>query len=194
MIIIIIIFIIIYIGLVNVCYYTVLILIHRPFIENDSSLLVSQVSLSICSNAAIRCVDIAEKIHSQDPILVTWGFVMYPIFIASLIHVYNAKHPDSIVSDVAKANLFRALNLLRRFSKLSPVANKIYTALYDLAKQYRYLPSCEHDEKDFCKYTATTSTSSACNTVSDLESNALIDWLNSINPSLKTSTKSAGKK
>ncbi|CAO3618900.1 unnamed protein product [Cunninghamella blakesleeana] len=177
-------------GLVNVCYYTVLILIHRPFIVKDSSLLVSQVSLSICSNAAIRCVDIAEKIHSQDPILVTWGFIMYPIFIASLIHVYNAKHPDSIVSDVAKANLFRALNLLKRFNQLSPVAEKIYTALYDLAKQYHYLPCCGHEERDICKYSVSTSTPSACDTVSDLESNALIDWLNSINPSLKTSTKS----
>ncbi|CAO3627843.1 unnamed protein product [Cunninghamella echinulata] len=174
-------------GLVNICYYTVLILIHRPFIEKDPLLLVSQVSLSICSNAAIRCVDIAEKIQSEDSVLVTWGFIMYPIFIASLIHVYNAKHPDSIVSDVAKANLLRALNLLKRFSKLSPIAYKIYTALYDLAKQYRYLPNCGHEENNFCN---TTAASTACHTVSDLESNAVIDWFNSINPSLKSTTKS----
>jgi hypothetical protein len=116
-------------------YCTLLILLHRPFIEKEGQKTrSSQSSLSICTSAATRCVDIAEKMHYRDFLLVSWNFAIYPVFTASLIHIYNAENPDSIVSDVAKSNLIKAACVIKRLSKLSPGAVKLYEILRTLMK------------------------------------------------------------
>lgn len=116
-------------------YCTLLILLHRPFIENDQELhrnKLSSSSLTICTNAATRCIDIAEKMHYRDFLLVSWNFALYPIFTAALIHIYNAASSDSIVSDVAKTNLVRSMAVIRRITKLSPAAGNLYEVLKKL--------------------------------------------------------------
>lgn len=116
-------------------YCTLLILLHRPFIEKEGQKTrSSQSSLSICTSAATRCVDIAEKMHYRDFLLVSWNFAIYPVFTASLIHIYNASNPDSIVSDVAKSNLIKAACVIKRLSKLSCGAVKLYEILRSLMK------------------------------------------------------------
>jgi hypothetical protein len=117
-------------------YCTLLILLHRPFIEKDGSQKTrsSQSSLSICTSAATRCVDIAEKMHYRDFLLVSWNFAIYPVFTASLIHIYNASDPDTIVSDVAKSNLARACAVIKRLSNLSTAASRLYDVLGQLTK------------------------------------------------------------
>lgn len=114
-------------------YCTLLILLHRPFIEKDEDgTRLSMSSLTICTNAATRCVDIAEKMHYRDFLLVSWNFAIYPIFTASLIHIYNAGSTDTIVADVAKANLIRSMSVIKRLSKLSPGACRLYEVLKKL--------------------------------------------------------------
>lgn len=116
-------------------YCTLLILLHRPFIENEQEFQrnkLSSSSLTICTNAATRLIDIAEKMHYRDFLLVSWNFALYPIFTAALIHIYNAASSDSIVSDVAKNNLVRSLAVIRRISKLSSGAGKLYEVLKTL--------------------------------------------------------------
>lgn len=114
-------------------YCTLLILLHRPFIEKDEDgTRLSMSSLTICTNAATRCVDIAEKMHYRDFLLVSWNFAIYPIFTASLIHIYNAGSTDTIVADVAKANLIRSMSVIKRLTKLSPGACRLYEVLKKL--------------------------------------------------------------
>lgn len=117
-------------------YCTLLILLHRPFIEKDGgqNTRSSQSSLSICTSAATRCVDIAEKMHYRDFLLVSWNFAIYPVFTAALIHIYNASNPDSIVSDVAKSNLIKATGVIKRLSKLSTAAGRLYEVLRQLMR------------------------------------------------------------
>lgn len=123
-------------GLMYLCYCTLLILLHRPFIEKDGGQKTrsSHSSLSICTSAATRCVDIAEKMHYRDFLLVSWNFGIYPVFTASLIHIYNATNPDSIISDVAKSNLVKASVVIKRLSKISIGAAKLYDVLDQLTK------------------------------------------------------------
>ncbi len=117
-------------------YCTLLILLHRPFIEKDGGQKTrsSQSSLSICTSAATRCVDIAEKMHYRDFLLVNWNFAIYPVFTAALVHIYNAANPDSIVSDVAKSNLIKATGVIKRLAKLSNGAKRLYEVLRQLMK------------------------------------------------------------
>lgn len=57
--------------------------------------------------------------------MVSWGFALYPVFTAALIHIYNSSNPDSIVSDVAKSNLMRSLAVVDKLCLLSPMASKM---------------------------------------------------------------------
>ncbi|KAI8980552.1 fungal-specific transcription factor domain-containing protein [Pilobolus umbonatus] len=107
----------------------------------------SQSSLSICTSAATRCVDIAEKMHYRDFLLSSWNFAIYPVFTASLIHIYNASNSDSIVSDVAKGNLIKATQVVKRLSKLSTAAGRVYEVLLQLMKVRRISVTGEEEVK-----------------------------------------------
>ncbi|KAI7850219.1 fungal-specific transcription factor domain-containing protein, partial [Circinella umbellata] len=123
-------------GLIYLTYCTLLVLLHRPFIErekkNGHDTRLSMSSLTICTNAATRCVDIAEKMHYRDFMLVSWSFSIYPVFTASLIHIYNAASTDIIVADVAKSNIIKAMGVIKRLSKLSPAAGRLFNILKQL--------------------------------------------------------------
>lgn len=60
--------------------------------------------------------------HYRDFLLISWGFALYPVFTAALIHIYNCSNSNSIVSDVAKFNLVRALGVMEKLCVLSPIA------------------------------------------------------------------------
>ncbi|CAO3628373.1 unnamed protein product [Mucor hiemalis] len=127
-------------GLICLSYCTLLILLHRPFIEKQSTTgdtedtannsrnktkLSSQSALTICTSAAIRIIEVSESMHYRDFLLVSWGFALYPVFTAALIHIHNSSNPDSIVSDVAKSNLVRALAVVDKLCLLSPMATSM---------------------------------------------------------------------
>ncbi|KAI8343183.1 fungal-specific transcription factor domain-containing protein [Chlamydoabsidia padenii] len=162
-------------GILGLCYYTSLILLYRPFIETTPTP-SSQLLLKICTNSAIQLVDLFVKLQYKNHLLVTWSFGIYPMFVASLIHLYNAKSPNSIVSDVARANLLRILTILQTFGKLSPLAEQLHIALHCVAEQQHYLPS----------YGGTDSTnrtsSSSSDTISQQhdDSTNIIGWLDNM--------------
>lgn len=127
----------VYLGILCLSYCTLLILLYRPFIENqdpddttntahgEKPKLSSQSALTICTNAAIRIVEVSESMHYRDFLMVSWGFALYPVFTAALIHIYNSSNPDSIVSDVAKSNLMRSLAVVDKLCLLSPMASSM---------------------------------------------------------------------
>ncbi|KAI8072949.1 fungal-specific transcription factor domain-containing protein [Gongronella butleri] len=151
---------------VGVCYYSVLILVHRPFIDKWC-----HISLRICTTAAIRCVDLMTRLHEMDTLIVHWSFLLYPLFVASLIHVYNAGSPDSAIADVAKANLVRALTMLQTYGNLSPLADYLHKVLHCVAEKQKHLP---------------TYGISASFSISSEDSAVILDWLHSIQDTLSS--------
>ncbi|KAI8390152.1 fungal-specific transcription factor domain-containing protein [Blakeslea trispora] len=119
-------------GMICLSYCTVLILLYRPFIQkpdeqsstehSKKSKLSSESSLAICTSAANRIVEVSESMHYRDFLMVSWGFALYPVFTAALIHIYNCSSADASVSESAKLNLVRALAVVDKLCLLSPVA------------------------------------------------------------------------
>jgi hypothetical protein len=125
-------------------------------------------------------VDIMVKLQSKDHLLVSWSFIIYPMFVASLIHVYNADSRNSMVADVARANLIRVLKTLQAFGKLSPLAEKLHTALHCVAEKRHYLPSYGRPAKQ----PESTTHHHTDDTISPSESehycNSIVAWLDNV--------------
>ncbi|CAO3577550.1 unnamed protein product [Absidia cylindrospora] len=117
-------------------YCTLLILLHRPFIvrQGNPTTKSSESSLSICISAATRCVDVASSLRFQDFVLVSWNFAIYHVFTASVIHGHTALNSDSVVSDVAKTQLIKAIRVIEGISKLSTKASEIHQVLLQLMR------------------------------------------------------------
>lgn len=117
-------------------YCTLLILLHRPFIEKEGGEKTrsSLSSLSICTSAATRCVDVATSMHFRDFLLVSWNFAIYHVFTASLIHIHTVANSGSVVSDLAKGDLIKAIRVVKRLSNLSAAACQIHQVLLRLMK------------------------------------------------------------
>ncbi|RCH82973.1 Transcriptional activator of fatty acid utilization, partial [Rhizopus stolonifer] len=130
-------------GPISLFYYTSLILLHRPFIKHDpeNKKLSSQTSLTICTSAAIKVIEISECMNYRDFLLVSWCFALYPLVSAILIHAFNAQSSDKTITTTAKSNLVRGLALMDKLNSLSPfkehVENTIRTGILNsnLCKQ-----------------------------------------------------------
>jgi hypothetical protein len=144
-------------GLIYLSYCTLLILLHRPFIEKDST---HSSALNICVSAAIRCIDIAEKMNYSDFFLASWSFAIYPIFTASLVHIYNTSNPDIIVSDVAKSNLIKLFKTVKKLTDVSQGAIKLKTLLTEVLKEHNMDIPLEENEEDSEPSTSTNNTGS----------------------------------
>ncbi|KAF7727022.1 hypothetical protein EC973_008136 [Apophysomyces ossiformis] len=73
--------------------------------------------------------------RGQTPLLsmsVSWGFAMYPVFTAFLIHLYNAGNADNFVSDVGRASLVKCITVIKKLSKLSLAATQLFKVLEKL--------------------------------------------------------------
>ncbi|CAO3681246.1 unnamed protein product [Rhizopus stolonifer] len=121
-------------NILHLSYYTLLILLHRPFIEKAGSSPGLQSSLNICTDSAVKIVEIAENMHYRDFLLVSWNFAIYHVFTASLIHIHNANDTDSQFSFTSKQHLRRAIKVIERLNKLTKGATKLHQLLLDLAK------------------------------------------------------------
>lgn len=72
--------------------------------------------------------------HYRDFLLVSWNFAIYPVFTASLIHIYNATNKDRDIAEAAKSNLAKAVYVVERLAKVSFNASKLHDLLLELAK------------------------------------------------------------
>ncbi|KAI9265939.1 fungal-specific transcription factor domain-containing protein [Sporodiniella umbellata] len=121
-------------NMLHLSYHTLLILLHRPFIEKAEINVNEKSSLSICTDAAERIVEIAENMHYRDFLLVSWNFSIYHVFTASLIHIFNATSNDHHISNPSKQYLRRAISVIERLANLTKSAIKLHQLLLDLVK------------------------------------------------------------
>ncbi|KAI7901015.1 fungal-specific transcription factor domain-containing protein [Cokeromyces recurvatus] len=92
-------------GPLTLCYYAVVLLLHRPFIllDNDEVTMPSFArATELCRRAAKVSIDIARAIPYMAIAKFGWNFAAYSVFQAALIHVYNCTSKDPEIAKEAK--------------------------------------------------------------------------------------------
>ncbi|KAI8880906.1 hypothetical protein K501DRAFT_190240, partial [Backusella circina FSU 941] len=112
--------------------------------KKDSEKKEAQSAVSICTNAAIRIIEVCEQMQLHNFLMVSWDFAIYPVMTASLIHVYNCSNDSSIVSDAAKSNLFRTMKVVDKLCTVTPSADNIAIILKKLVTKGKIFPM-DHD-------------------------------------------------
>ncbi|KAI8979718.1 fungal-specific transcription factor domain-containing protein [Mycotypha africana] len=119
-------------GAVLLCYFSLLILLHRPFIEASASGQKARVSYSsfrIGTSAAIRGIRIASQLSNRDFLMFPYSFSLYPVLQCCLILIYNTKNPDKRLSASAKADLVKGMTAISRLKIMSSTARRLHQLL-----------------------------------------------------------------
>ncbi|KAI8370961.1 fungal-specific transcription factor domain-containing protein [Blakeslea trispora] len=117
---------------VLLCYFSLLILLHRPFIEasgHGKKARSSYSSFRIGTSAATRGIRIASPMTLRDFLMFPYSFSLYPVLQCCLIHMYNTKSPDIRISQPAKADLTKGMALISRLRSMSSTAQRLYRLL-----------------------------------------------------------------
>ncbi|GAA5810491.1 hypothetical protein MFLAVUS_003913 [Mucor flavus] len=117
---------------VLLCYFSLLILLHRPFIEamaNGKKPRSSYSSFRIGTSAATRGIRIASQMTIRDFMMFPYSFSLYPVLQCCLIHMYNTKNPDARISAPAKADLTKGIAFISRLRAMSSTAQRLYRLL-----------------------------------------------------------------
>ncbi|KAI8641226.1 fungal-specific transcription factor domain-containing protein [Parasitella parasitica] len=117
---------------VLLCYFSLLILLHRPFIEavaNGKKPRPSYSSFRIGTSAATRGIRIASQMTIRDFLMFPYSFSLYPVLQCCLIHMYNTKNLDARISAPAKADLTKGITLISRLRAMSSTAERLYRLL-----------------------------------------------------------------
>ncbi|CAO3617731.1 unnamed protein product [Cunninghamella echinulata] len=124
-------------------YFSALILLHRPFIQvNEAGKHISKSSFSssqICSSAATRGIKIASSMSIRDFLLCPYSFSLYPVMQCCLIHIYNIDHPDIQISNSAKIDLEKGMDLLDRLRDMSSSAKKLNILLQNILDNKQHI-------------------------------------------------------
>lgn len=121
-----------YIASVLLCYFSLLILLHRPFIEavaNGKKPRSSYSSFRIGTSAATRGIRIASQMTMRDFLMFPYSFSLYPVLQCCLIHMYNTKNLDARISAPAKADLTKGISLISKLRAMSSTAQRLYRLL-----------------------------------------------------------------
>ncbi|KAI9008784.1 fungal-specific transcription factor domain-containing protein [Phycomyces nitens] len=115
------------------CYFSLLILLHRPFIERispgKSKARPSYSSFRIGTSAATRGMRIASQMKVRDFLMFPYSFGLYPVLQCCLIHMYNTKNPDIRISSPAMSDLAKGLALVNRLQEMSSTARRLHLLL-----------------------------------------------------------------
>ncbi|RCH91478.1 hypothetical protein CU098_000168, partial [Rhizopus stolonifer] len=117
---------------VLLCYFSLLILLHRPFIEasgQGKKARPSYSSFRIGTSAATRGIRIASPMTIRDFLMFPYSFSLYPVLQCCLIHMYNTKNPDIRISQPAKVDLTKGMALISRLRTMSSTAQRLYLLL-----------------------------------------------------------------
>ncbi|KAI8076755.1 fungal-specific transcription factor domain-containing protein [Halteromyces radiatus] len=137
------------IATILICYYGLLVLLHRPFIERagtgKSKATPSYSSFRIGSSAATRGIRIASQMEPRDFLMFPYAFSLYPVLQCCLIHMYNTKNPDTRIAGPAKVDLATGLNLINRLKKMSHNANKLHSLLETIMENNSIILNQNHD-------------------------------------------------
>ncbi|RCI05052.1 hypothetical protein CU098_013239, partial [Rhizopus stolonifer] len=176
-------------GLLSLSYYVVLILLHRPFVRNDTdndrSKLSSKTSLAICTSAANKILDISHNMPYRDFLLLSWGYTFYPIVTATLIHAFNAHSPDKVISETAKLKLAQSLAFIDKVCPLLSAEDGIEKLLRKklLYSQEPKLLENQNMQQGLDTSKANTNNLNSQNTLHEQTSSLLIDdynWLDQL--------------
>ncbi|OAD71479.1 Zn(2)-C6 fungal-specific transcription factor [Phycomyces blakesleeanus NRRL 1555(-)] len=109
------------IGMLNMCYNCVLILLHRPFIVKDENENMTSAfqSLSTCTAAAGQLLDVVEQMECEIFQSIPWSIAVYSIFQAAIIFLHNAKGENPYISIDGTKNLKRCSRLFQRDINIS---------------------------------------------------------------------------
>ncbi|GES94572.1 Zn(2)-C6 fungal-specific transcription factor [Rhizophagus clarus] len=110
----------------HILYYSALMLLHQPYSAGQQS------SHNICSQAANTITEIAETLMKRNILKHSLNVVVYCVFTASVIHTYNATQEDNSISQPAKVNLAKSLNVLNELKNIWPTAHKYVDLLNGL--------------------------------------------------------------
>ncbi|KAI7892918.1 fungal-specific transcription factor domain-containing protein [Mucor mucedo] len=117
---------------VLLCYFSLLILLHRPFIEaaaNGKKPRSSYSSFRIGTSAATRGIRIASQMTMRDFMMFPYSFSLYPVLQCCLIHMYNTKNLDARISTPAKTDLTKGISLISKLRPMSSTAQRLYRLL-----------------------------------------------------------------
>jgi hypothetical protein len=114
-------------GPMTICYYAIVVLLHRPFMELEDIDLEEMPCLAksteICTRAAKTAIDVARAVPAKSVARFGWNFAAHSVFEAALIHVYNSSSTDPSISKMAKEYINIAVN-----ESLEPLATSIPAA------------------------------------------------------------------
>ncbi|KAI8331799.1 fungal-specific transcription factor domain-containing protein [Choanephora cucurbitarum] len=139
-------------GPLTICYYAVVLLLHRPFIvldvEGDHDDVV-QKATETCTHAAKVSINIARAIPYMSIAKFGWNFAAYSVLQAALIHVYNCTSSDPQVAEEAK-NYFRICKeeCLGPLGKDAPSGPPLISFLQTLSTLLENNKDKEHDEQN----------------------------------------------
>ncbi|CAO3698008.1 unnamed protein product [Rhizopus stolonifer] len=120
-------------GPLTICYYAVVILLHRPFVamEKDAAdMPFLAKNADICISAAKLSIRIAQVVPSKSLIMFGWNSAGCAVFSAALIHAFNTKNSDPKIANDAREFLRISIDeVLDPMSKGTPVDNHMVTFL-----------------------------------------------------------------
>ncbi|RCH79078.1 hypothetical protein CU098_005338, partial [Rhizopus stolonifer] len=120
-------------GPLTICYYAVVILLHRPFVamEKDAAdMPFLAKSADVCISAAKLSIRIAQVVPSKSLIMFGWNSAGCAVYSAALIHAFNTKNSDPKIASDAREFLRISIDeVLDPMSRDTPIDNHMTTFL-----------------------------------------------------------------
>ncbi|PWW74338.1 hypothetical protein C7212DRAFT_353461 [Tuber magnatum] len=119
-------------ALLHSTYYTTLCLLHRahmPPVSTSPSGMedTSYPSLNIAFRAAAAITSIIDNLAEHDQLRYCPAFIVYSLFSASIMHVYQNRSTNPAVVTDSKERMRKCMNALKDISKVWIVAKMVYT-------------------------------------------------------------------
>ncbi|KAF9984279.1 hypothetical protein BGZ75_004133 [Mortierella antarctica] len=125
-----------WVAAIHCSYYTILIVLHRPFMVpstlTKSKLSESMPSLNICVSAANSVTHLIERLVQDDSFHFNWCFATYEAFTASLIHLTNSASIDMRLQTQARKSLVKMISFMKTLGTRWWNAAKFAMVLEDL--------------------------------------------------------------
>ncbi|CAG8537243.1 13309_t:CDS:2, partial [Ambispora leptoticha] len=112
----------------HIMYYSIIMLLHRPYLPN------AKQSFKKHTSAANSLTELAEILVKQGTMKYTMNSTVYAIFMAGVLHTYNATQSDISISQPAKTNLIKCIKALEALKKTWVNAYKYTDLLLELAE------------------------------------------------------------
>ncbi|KAG0365251.1 fungal-specific transcription factor domain-containing protein [Gamsiella multidivaricata] len=110
-----------WVASIHSAYYTVLILLHRPYMTPTSltqtKLSESLPSLNIAVSAANSITYLLGKLDEDDNLRYTWHVTTYEVFTSSMIHLTNSASVNIRLQTQARNNLIKNISYMKKLGR-----------------------------------------------------------------------------